>query len=127
MNDQLPPQPDLGSRVAGLERDVAHLDDRIDGFEKSVTRRFDQLAYSIENLGKSMSEGSKTPWATLAAWAAVVVMSIAILGHGYVRDLNRVEVEHGRLQKIYYEYVLKTTGENAALQAQVKYLEGKMK
>jgi hypothetical protein len=125
MTPEHQPLPDLGSRVSGLERDVAHLDDRIDAFEKTVGRRFDQLAYSIENLGKSFNEGRKTPWATLAAWAGVVVMLVAILGHGYVRDLNRVEATHDQLQKTYYEYVVRTAAENASLRARVEALESK--
>lgn len=122
---QDPNQLDLSPRVSGLERDVAHLDDRLDGFEKTVSRRFDQLAYSIENLSDTISESGRTPWGTLAGWAAVVVMLVGILGHGYVRDLNRIELEHSTLQKIYYQHVLQSTAETASLKAQLKALQSR--
>lgn len=62
-------------------------DNRISRLEAIV----EALAHDVQDLKDLYIAGNKTNWSVLAAWAAVVIAVVSLIGSGYVGDMTRVE------------------------------------
>ena len=82
------------SDVASIVSEMVNYEGRISGLEQAVRGvRGDvtDIKNAINAMANKATEASKTPWASLAAWAAVLVTFGALAMSGFVRDLNRIE------------------------------------
>lgn len=73
----------LGSRVAGLEDDVKSLTRAVGTMEadiKNVGKSVENLTINIQSILNKMQHDSRTNWATIGTWAAVMISVLGALG-----------------------------------------------
>lgn len=71
---------DHGQRLAAVES-------RLDSLSVDIK----EIKQGILLLTRTVSDAQKPQFATLAAWALVLLMVIGFLGSGYVRDIARID------------------------------------
>ena len=64
---------------------------RLEAVVEGLSADVDRIARSVGELTRTVSNRQQTPWATMAAWAAVIISVMALAGSGYVRDMGRQE------------------------------------
>ena len=66
---------------------------RLEAVVEGLSADVDRIARSVSELTRTVSNRQQTPWATMAAWAAVIISVMALAGSGYVRDMGRQELK----------------------------------
>ena len=75
-------------RLTSLEQAVDHIEGNVGELKATLARGFEALHIRLDK----QSEDSRPKLTSWAGWAAVCLVVISMLGSGYVRDLNRVEL-----------------------------------
>lgn len=82
---------DIAERITSLESDSRALSAGQHELSSSFQTFASDMRGAIQTLQERLTASQRTPWSTLASWAAVVITIIALGGAGFVRDVSRIE------------------------------------
>lgn len=80
-------------RVAKLETAQKGLASDLQRLADSIISLGSDMRSSMDSLQQQIVDQNKTPWATLASWAGVVLIIWGLITASYVRDLHDLEAQ----------------------------------
>jgi len=78
-------------RIASLEAGYKNLHRDVQNLAEAVGSLGRDFRSTMDSIQNQFFEHQKTPWSVLAAWAAVIISTIGIVGSFYIRDLEDVK------------------------------------
>lgn len=118
-----PVPPDEGSRISRVETLIGALAGDIAATQDQVRGLALDLRNSIDSIRSSVEERSRTPWSTIAAWAAVTIS----IGTGIVlvgtRELEGIRDRVVPIERLIVEELPKSAAEHARTAETIRWLE----